>query len=163
MKLYDTALVSFARSRIGGWLFINVFNRVDRVLMGWTNARIHTGIGSKFQKTGVLLRCTGARSGLVREVPLLATPVPEGYVLVASKAGAAEHPAWYRNLKANPECSLAVGGQILDFVAQEAEGATRERLWNLAVENYAGYHDYQKRTQRLIPVMLLVSRNTNSA
>jgi F420H(2)-dependent quinone reductase len=89
---------------------------------------------------------------------LLATPVAEGYVLVASKAGAAEHPAWYRNLKAHPECTLAVGGEVLDFIAQEAEGETRERLWRAAVQNYGGYADYQKRTRRTIPVMLLVRR-----
>src|SRR5262245_44426339 len=121
MKLYDTVLENFARSRLGGWLFVNVFNRFDRVVMGWTNARLNTGLGSKFQKNAVLLRCTGARSGMVREVPLLATPVLEGYVVIASKAGAAEHPAWYRNLKANPKCTLAVDGKVMDFVAQEAE------------------------------------------
>jgi F420H(2)-dependent quinone reductase len=158
MKLYDTALESLARSRLGGWLFVNLFNRFDRVVMAWTNARLSSGFGSKFQKNAVLLRCTGARSGILREVPLLATPVAEGYVLVASKAGAAKHPAWYRNLKANPNCALVVGGKAMDFVAQEAEGEARERFWRAAVQNYVGYADYQKRTRRTIPVMLLLPR-----
>ena len=155
MKLYDAALQNFARSRVGGWMFVNVFNPIDRFLMSKTRARINVGIGSKFQKNGVLLGCTGARSGLKREVPLLTTPVGQQFVLIASKAGAPEHPAWYGNLKANPDCTLTVGGRVLRCVAHEAEGDERERFWRAAVDNYAGYEDYQRRTERRIPVMVL--------
>jgi len=158
MKLYDSALQSFARSRLGGWMFVNVFNRVDRVLMRTTKAKISTGIGSRFSRDAVLLGCTGARSGLQREVPLLSTPVGKEYVLIASKAGAPEHPAWYGNLKANPECTLTAGGRVLCCVAREAEGDERERFWRAAVDNYAGYADYQRRTERRIPVMVLTPR-----
>src|SRR6185436_11133725 len=143
---------NFARSRIGGWMFVNVFNTLDRFLMRKTKARINTGFGSKFQKNAVLLVCTGARSGLEREVPLLATPVGSEYVLIASKAGAPEHPAWYRNLKVNPDCTLAVRGSVLHCVAREAEGDERDLFWRAAVDNYPGYADYQRRTERRIPV-----------
>jgi deazaflavin-dependent oxidoreductase (nitroreductase family) len=155
VKLYDSIIQNFARSRVGGWMFVNVFNSVDRFLMSTTKARISTGIGSRFNENAVLLGCTGARSGLSRQVPLLATPVDNEFVLIASKAGSPEHPAWYRNLKANPDCTLTAGGRVLRCTAREAEGEERERLWRAAVDNYAGYADYQRRTERRIPVMVL--------
>lgn len=159
MKLYDSMLQGFARSRVGGWMFVNVFNPVDRILMKKTKARVSTGIGSRFSRDAVLLGCTGARSGLAREIPLLSTPVGNLFVLIASKAGAPAHPAWYLNLKANPDCTLTVGGRVVRCVAREAEGEERERLWRAAVENYAGYADYQLRTERRIPVMVLTPRD----
>src|SRR5688572_17174715 len=79
MKFYDNVMQNFARSRIGGWMFVNVFNAVDRVLMGATKARINTGFGTKFQENAVLLGCTGARSGRKREIPLRSTPVGSEY------------------------------------------------------------------------------------
>jgi F420H(2)-dependent quinone reductase len=159
MKFYDNVIQNFARSRIGGWMFVNVFNPVDRVLMGMTRARINTGFGTKFQENAVLLGCTGARSGRKREIPLLSTPVGSEYVLIASKAGAPENPAWYFNLKAKPDCTLTVRGRVLRCVAREAEGEERVRFWRAAADNYAGYEDYQRRTQRRIPVMVLTPRN----
>ena len=158
MTLYDHAIENFARSRIGAWMFVHVFNPLDRVLMRQTNARLNSGFGSKFHKNSVLLGCTGARTGAKREVPLLATPVGNEFVLIASKGGAPMHPAWYLNLKANPACTLAVRGRLLQCTAREAEGEERERLWRAAVENYAGYATYQQRTERVIPVMVLTPR-----
>jgi F420H(2)-dependent quinone reductase len=158
VKLYDSIIQNFARSRVGGWMFVNVFNTVDRFLMSTTKARISTGIGTRFNRNAVLLGCTGARSGLTRQVPLLATPVGNEFVLIASKAGAPEHPAWYRNLKANPDCTLTAGGRVLRCTAREAEGEERERFWRAAVDNYAGYADYQRRTERRIPVMVLAPK-----
>jgi F420H(2)-dependent quinone reductase len=158
VKLYDSIIQNFARSRVGGWMFVNVLSAVDRFLMSTTKARISTGIGTRFNKNAVLLGCTGARSGLLRLVPLLATPVENEFVLIASKAGSPEHPAWYRNLKANPDCTLTAGGRVLRCTAREAEGEERERFWRAAVDNYAGYADYQRRTERRIPVMLLTPK-----
>lgn len=155
MKIYDHALETFVRSRIGRWMFLNVFNRVDRFLLGKSDGRLSVGIGTRFGKNVVLLGCTGARSGLTREVPLLSTPVADEFVLVASKAGAPDHPAWYSNLKADPACTLTIGGRLLKCTARETSGAERERYWHAAVENNALYADYQKRTERLIPVMVL--------
>jgi F420H(2)-dependent quinone reductase len=158
VKLYDSIIQNFARSRVGGWMFVNVLSAVDRFLMRTTKARISTGIGTRFNKNAVLLGCTGARSGLTRRVPLLATPVEDEFVLIASKAGSPEHPAWYGNLKANPDCTLTAGGRVLRCTAREAEGDERERFWRAAVDNYAGYADYQRRTERRIPVMVLTPK-----
>jgi len=118
MKLYDAALETFARSRVGSWMFVNVFNHVDRFLLAKTNGRVSVGLGSRVNKDVVLLGCTGARSGLKREVPLLSTPVGDEFVLIASTGGAPKHPAWYSNLKANPDCTLTTGGDQLGCAAQ---------------------------------------------
>jgi deazaflavin-dependent oxidoreductase (nitroreductase family) len=158
MKIYDTLLESFARSRVGGWMFVNVFNHIDRLLLGTTNGRVSVALGSRANKDVVLLRCIGARSGLKRQVPLLSTPVDGEWVLVASKAGAVHDPAWFANLTANPVCTLTIGGRLVECTAREVKGAERQRYWRAAVENYRGYADYQKRTQRLIPVMVLTPK-----
>jgi deazaflavin-dependent oxidoreductase (nitroreductase family) len=158
MKIYDTALETFARSRVGGWMFVNVFNHVDRFLLGKTNGRVSVALGSRASKDVVLLGCIGARSGLKRQVPLLSTPVDGEWVLVASKAGAPDNPAWFSNLKANEVCTLTIGGRSIECTAREVKGAERQRYWRAAVENYPGYADYQQRTQRLIPVMVITPK-----
>jgi deazaflavin-dependent oxidoreductase (nitroreductase family) len=158
MKIYDTLLETFARSRVGGWMFVNVFNHVDRFLLGKTNGRVSVALGSRASKNVVLLGCTGARSGLKREVPLLSTPVGGEVVLIASKAGAPQSSAWYCNLKANPVCTLTIDGRSVECAAREVKGDERQRYWRAAVENYPGYADYQQRTQRLIPVMVLTPK-----
>jgi deazaflavin-dependent oxidoreductase (nitroreductase family) len=66
-----------------------------------------------------------------------------------------DHPAWYGNLKTTPRCRALFEGEWRDYAAYEAEGEERERVWKLAVENYAGYADYQARVSRRIPVMIL--------
>jgi len=158
MEIYDTALETFARSRVGGWMFVNVFNHVDRFLLGKTNGRLSVGFGSRFHSDAVLLGCVGARSGLNREVPLLSTPVDGELVLIASKAGAPRDPAWFGNLKANPVCTLTMGGRLVECTAREVKDGERQRYWRAAVDNYPGYADYQRRTQRLIPVMVLTPK-----
>ena len=136
-------------------MFVHVFNRIDRVLMRATKARINTGFGTGFRGNAVLLICKGAKSGEERRVPLLSTPVGDDIVLVASKAGAEKNPAWYYNLKRYPECTVLRDGEAIPCVAREATGTERERLWSLANENYSGYAAYQTRTDRVIPVMVL--------
>ncbi len=78
-------------------------------------------------------------------------------MLVASRAGHAKNPAWYHNLKAHPECVVRFRGKKFACVANEAKGAQREELWKLATEQYPGYAVYATRTERVIPVMLLVA------
>ena len=156
MGLYTDVLTKFAKSRVGGWTIMNVFTPLDKRLMRWSKGRINTGIGSAFRDRAVLLVSRGAKSGKRRETPLVCTPFGDRYVLIASAAGAAKNPAWYYNLKANPECSLlqASGDETL-CVAHEAEGAERDEAWAAANNLYEGYDDYQGRTDRTIPVMVL--------
>jgi deazaflavin-dependent oxidoreductase (nitroreductase family) len=103
-----------------------------------------------------LLGTVGAKSGQKRETPLLYLDDGERVVLVASKAGAARHPSWLHNLRANPRVSfLRRGGHRGTYVAREADGAERDELWARVNDLYAGYDTYQGRTARRIPVVVL--------
>ena len=75
--------------------------------------------------------------------------------MIASKGGAPSHPAWYLNLEANPEVHLKVANEEFKAVARVAEGDERARLWDLMVDHYAPYTDYQAATERQIPVVVL--------
>jgi deazaflavin-dependent oxidoreductase (nitroreductase family) len=78
------------------------------------------------------------------------------YVLIASNWGQDHHPAWLLNLQDNPEAVIQVRDRIINVRAVEATGDERERLWNGAVQAYGGYQRYQQRTDRQIPVVLLL-------
>jgi deazaflavin-dependent oxidoreductase (nitroreductase family) len=157
MSAFHRVIDRFLRTRAGGWFALNVMNPVDKRLMRWTNGNLSLAVGTDFRDNGVLLRCTGAKSGTLRDIPLLATPLNGNWVLIASAAGVANNPAWYHNLKANPHCSSIVPhrGEVA-CVAYEAEGAERDSAWRAANTQYSGYTVYQGRTLRDIPVMVLV-------
>jgi deazaflavin-dependent oxidoreductase (nitroreductase family) len=146
-------LEDIARSRPGGWIAVNVANPIDQRLLEWTNGKVGMYPG---QSVG-LLYAVGAKSGEPRMTPLLYLREGDRIVLVASKAGAAKHPAWYHNVRATPEVSfLPRGGPKGAYVAREADGAEREELWEKVNDLYIGYDDYQERTGgRVIPVIVL--------
>lgn len=107
----------------------------------------------------LLLTTTGARSGQRRTMPLLYFEDGESVVLIASNYGKPRHPAWYHNLRANPEATLFLRGREAAYIAREAVGEERERLWRKASALYPGYDAYQHRAGgRQIPVMVLVPR-----
>jgi deazaflavin-dependent oxidoreductase (nitroreductase family) len=143
----------FASSKLGAWYFINVAMRVDRVLLPVSRGRLSMGFG---QQVG-LLETIGAKSGEPRRIPLLYLRDGNHVVLVASKGGNTKNPAWYWNLKANPQVRfLGPGGVSGDYVAREAKGDERARLWAEAVDYYDGFATYQGRTDgRQIPVVVL--------
>jgi len=103
----------------------------------------------------LLLHTTGAKSGKARVNPMMYLADGEDHVVFASKAGAPTNPDWYHNLVANPRASIEVGEQTLNVVARVAEGETRERLWSRQKELYSGFADYEAKTTRQIPVVIL--------
>jgi deazaflavin-dependent oxidoreductase (nitroreductase family) len=105
--------------------------------------------------TLLLLHHTGAKSGRERVNPLAYLPDGGRYVVFASKAGAPSHPAWYHNLKANPRARIEVGTETLDVLAREATGEERERLFRAQVERSPQFGEYQRKTERLIPAIVL--------
>jgi F420H(2)-dependent quinone reductase len=143
----------FVASKPGAWLFINVAMRVDRVLLPLSRGRLSVSVG---QQVG-LLETIGAKSGERRRIPLLYVRDGDRVVLIASKGGNVKHPAWYWNLKKNPRVTfLGPRGATGDYLAREAEGEERDRLWAEAVDYYSGYATYQGRTDgRRIPVVVL--------
>jgi deazaflavin-dependent oxidoreductase (nitroreductase family) len=104
----------------------------------------------------VELTSTGARSGLPRTSPIVGLPDGDRMVLVASNYGQKSNPAWYHNLKANPRCSIAFRGSHQQMQAYEAQGAERQRLWELDLTVYPTRAAYaQWASHRQIPVMVL--------
>ena len=126
----------FAQSKPGSWFYINVAMRIDRVLLPLSQGRLSISVG---QQVG-MLETIGAKSGEARKTPLLFIRDGRHVVLIASMGGAPRHPSWLHNLRANPRVSfLGPGGASGDYVAREAEGDERARLWDEAVDYYAGY------------------------
>src|SRR3954470_15681190 len=117
----DKALQAFAQTTLGGKLFISVFPAIDRRLLPLTRGRMSTGLGQPV----VLLHVRGAKSGVERTVPLLATKDGDRVLLVASKAGAPKHPAWFHNVRANPDVEVTLDGARVPMHAQILEGEQR--------------------------------------
>lgn len=107
----------------------------------------------------LLLDHVGAKSGTKRTSPLLYFRDGEDLVIVASKGGFPKHPAWFHNLKANPDTTVQVGSHHVPVHARVADPEERERLWPEAVRSYHGYADYQVRSKgREIPLVILEPR-----
>jgi F420H(2)-dependent quinone reductase len=103
----------------------------------------------------LLLDHVGAKSGKLRTTPLVYMRDGDNYVLVASKGGNPKNPAWFHNLRANPETTIQVGSQRFVVRAKVASPQKRTALWPKVVDHYGGYADYQERTERKIPLVIL--------
>ena len=103
----------------------------------------------------VVVTMLGARSGKVRKIPVMRVEHDGVYAVVASLGGAPQHPVWYHNLLAHPVVELQDGPARADYAVREVEGAERDLWWARAVEAYPDYADYQTRTSRVIPVLVL--------
>jgi deazaflavin-dependent oxidoreductase (nitroreductase family) len=106
----------------------------------------------------LLLDHVGAKSGTRRTSPLVYGRDGANLVLVASKGGYPKNPAWFHNLRANPDTSVQVGSEVRKVHARVAEGEERTRLWTLMVGVYSGYESYRRRTEREIPLIVLEPR-----
>jgi deazaflavin-dependent oxidoreductase (nitroreductase family) len=142
-------------SRYGSMVAIRVLHRVDGPVFRATGGR-HT-LSSLVSGLPVLFLTTrGARSGRPRTVPLLGFPSSEGLAVVASNYGQEHHPAWYHNLRADPDAEVAVGGRRERVRAVQVEGERRERIWREGLEVYPGWTDYERRADtRRIAVFVL--------
>ena len=103
----------------------------------------------------LLITTRGRASGLRRRSALIYGRDGDDYVLVASKGGAPNHPMWYLNLVAEPEVEIQVGAEILTATARTATGEERARLWATMTRIWPDYDEYQTRTARLIPVVVV--------
>jgi deazaflavin-dependent oxidoreductase (nitroreductase family) len=113
-------------------------------------------VGGMFEGTTLLLlHHVGARTRTDRVNPLAYNRDGDRYVIFASKAGAPTNPDWYHNLMANPNVQIEVGTDTIDVVAAEAVGAERDRLFARQAERSPGFAEYQAKTDRVIPVMVL--------
>jgi deazaflavin-dependent oxidoreductase (nitroreductase family) len=154
MRWWERLMEPIAASRPGGWLYIHVFCRIDPLLLRMSGGRISVSVGWPI----LLLTHTGARSGKRRRTALLFTGRRREHRPRGIEGRRARNPAWYHNLKADPQCSVLAGRRSGDYEPACLEGAERARAWALANDLYAGYTAYQTRTDRRIPVLVLEPR-----
>lgn len=106
-------------------------------------------------KPVVILTTLGARTGKIRKTPLMRVEHDGVYAVVASLGGAPKHPVWYHNIVADPRIELQDGPVRQDMTAREVTGEEKDRWWERAVEAWPDYAEYQKKTDRVIPVFVL--------
>jgi len=113
-------------------------------------------VGGRYEGRPVLLlHDIGAKSGVTRIHPLAYQPVGDSFAIFASKGGAPTNPDWYHNLVAHPNVTVEVGAETVPVKARVTEGEERERIWTIQKEQYPNFAEYEKRTTRQIPVILL--------
>lgn len=113
-------------------------------------------VGGDFQGAPLLLlHTTGAKSGVDRIHPVMYQQVGDAIAIFASKAGAPTNPDWYHNLLANPEVEVEVGSERRKMRARVAEGKEREEIWERQKQLFPGFAEYEEKTDRTIPVVIL--------
>jgi deazaflavin-dependent oxidoreductase (nitroreductase family) len=135
-------------------LALKTMNRVHRMALGATGGRLGWKVGGM---PVIELTTTGRRSGQPRRT-MLTSPYQEGSTIVvaASRAGDDHHPAWYLNLRDQPEVTVSVGGKPAQSMRAEIAGPEdRARLWPLVTADHRNYAGYQRKTTRQIPLVLL--------
>jgi len=135
----------------------------DDDLFGDEHVRVYRETAGKrgyhWRGTTILLLTTqGRRSGEFRTTPLIHRTDGDRWVVVASKGGAPENPSWFENLQANSDATIEVRDETVPVRASVADGEERARLWSLMTEVWPAYDDYQTRTERQIPVVVLSRR-----
>jgi deazaflavin-dependent oxidoreductase (nitroreductase family) len=113
-------------------------------------------VGGMFEgRPLLLLHHAGAKSGKVRINPLAYQADGDRFIVFASKGGAPTNPDWYHNLRANPEATVEVGTRTIPVRARVADAEERERIWSRQKELMPGFAEYEKKTSRKIPVLIL--------
>ena len=106
----------------------------------------------------LILHTTGRKSGAIRKLPLIYGRDGKNYLIVASKGGAPDDPGWYRNLVAHPDAAIQVHDEVIPVTARTATPEEKRRLWRIMTAQWPDYDQYQSRTKRDIPVVLLTPR-----
>lgn len=150
------------RRRLPAWTpqqerVANVFIRAMSTLNIWAYRATGGKLGGRFLRGApvCLLTMTGRKSGRRLTTPLIYLADGPRVVLVASKGGMAKNPLWYENLVVNPRCEVEIGRDRREMVARTASAEEKQALWPRLVAVYRDYDDYQARTERDIPVVIL--------
>jgi deazaflavin-dependent oxidoreductase (nitroreductase family) len=113
-------------------------------------------VGGQFDGSPLLLlHTTGAKTGQERVNPMMYRTVDGGYAVFASKAGAPDNPDWYHNLVANPAVTAEIGAQTVELTARVAADSERAPIWAAQKAEYPGFAEYEQKTTRQIPVVIL--------
>lgn len=155
---FHRVMRTFAATRVGVAMLRPTAHHLDRLVAkitgGRTNfAEIATGVPA------VMLTTTGAKTGEPRTVALYGIPHPDGLALIASNFGGTKHPAWYHNLKANPEAEVSVGGDTWRATARLATTGERDEIWAKGLEIYPGWRKYEGRAGNRHIEAFVLTRN----
>jgi deazaflavin-dependent oxidoreductase (nitroreductase family) len=134
---------------------VELFWRLHPRIYRWSGGRIG---GRVLGLPVLLLTTTGRRTSKPRTIALTYLPKGESCVVIASYVGEPRHPAWYLNLQKSPQAEIRIGSRCIPVLAREATGEERSQLWDEAVSKLGDYAEYQKRTERRIPVVVLDPR-----
>lgn len=148
----------FAATKVGAGLLRPTAHHLDRFITKLTKGRssfagIVTGVPA------VILTTMGAKSGEPRTVALYGIPHPDGLGLIASNFGGEKHPAWYYNLKANPEATVSIGRDTWHGTARPATPRERDEIWAKGLEIYPGWRKYEARAGKRHIEAFVLSRN----
>ena len=131
---------------------VELFWKIHPTLYRWSGGRLG---GSLMGMPVLLLTTRGRRSGTPRTRALMYVPDGPRFVVIASFLGEPRHPDWWLNLRADPRAEVEIGSRHVAVLAREADGDERERLWTAVVARQKDYEEYQQRTTRRIPVVVL--------
>jgi deazaflavin-dependent oxidoreductase (nitroreductase family) len=131
--------------------FIRPYSALNVWIYRLTGGRL---MGAFQGRPVMLVSMTGAKSGKTRTIPLMYVPYKEGVIVVGSQGGAPRSPVWVENLKKHPDVVVQYGNKKLKLRARLVSDAEKAQLWPICVQHYREYDDYQKRTDRNIPVFV---------
>jgi deazaflavin-dependent oxidoreductase (nitroreductase family) len=157
-SLFSRAYAAFSSTRLGRLISANVVWKVDPYLLRATRGRVGMGL----VLPTALLETRGAKSGAVRRNAVIYFHDQQRVTIIASKAGAAKHPAWFHNLRAHPDVTFAGIPMRATVVSDEDE---RDRIWTLADRVFAPYATYRReaaRANRTIPIVQLTARESDA-
>lgn len=128
------------------------------------HVQFYKATGGKFAGRQLLLLTTrGRKTGKLRVSPLMRIEDGDNYLITGSVGGSPQHPGWFHNLRDDPHVQVQVGRMIENRIARVAEGEERDRLWQRFVDARSQFGDYQERTDRVIPVVVLEPNHNSSA
>jgi deazaflavin-dependent oxidoreductase (nitroreductase family) len=155
-SLWERTSQRLAASPPGAFFMVHIAPHIDRRLMPLTGGRLTMGGRGRVG----MLKVRGAKTGAERHTPLVYTRDRENLLLVASRGGDTKHPAWYRNVVANPDVSFSIDGDERTYTARVATAEERPRVWDLVTATVLSYEIYQRRAgAREIPVVVLERRD----
>jgi len=165
LSAFHRGMHHVASSSPGAWFLARTQHHLDRVVFKLSGGRT-TMAGVLTGLSIVVLSAKGAKSGVIRDIPLLCIEdeVESGiFAIVASNFGQGHNPAWYYNLKANPQVRCTLRGQSQDYVATELEGDEYQRYWGYALDAYMGFPHYKSRVgERHIPIFVMKPVSANN-
>lgn len=135
--------------------FLKPFSKPNVLMYSMSGGRI---MGRLQGRPVMLVTMTGAKSGRPRTIPLMYVPYKEGVIVVASQGGSPRSPVWTGNLIANPDIVVQYRNEKMNLRARRVDDAEKAAVWPACVEHYPPYDDYQKRTDRNIPVFVCEPR-----